>query len=85
MCAKHTVDNDLQPRDLCRGVDRLDAPDKDLQRALIGVERVVVAQGRLAGDAHQRALVASDHPCYPCLRFVGEGVDPSDNQRLSPP
>ena len=33
---------------------------------LPGVESVVVAQRRLAGDAHQRALVASDDPCYPC-------------------
>ena len=51
------ADDDLQPRDLGRRVDRLDPPDEDLQRALVGVERVVVAERRLARDAQQRPLV----------------------------
>ena len=78
------ADDDLEPRDLGRRVDGLDPPDEDLERALVGVERIVVAEGGLAGDAQQRAFVAGDDLGYARMRIVGESVDPGDSQRANP-
>ena len=77
--------DDLEPRDLGRRVHGLDTPDEDLERALVGVERIVVAEGGLPGDAQQRAFVAGDDLAYACMRISGESVDPGDSQLQTPP
>jgi hypothetical protein len=60
MCAKDTANNDFQPRHLRGRIDRVHAADEDLERALVGVQSVVVAERRLTGDPQQRALVLGD-------------------------
>jgi hypothetical protein len=76
MCAKHTPDNDLQPRDLRRRIDRRNPPDEDLERALVGVQRIVLAERELARDPQQRPLVAPDDRGHAGVRIV-DSLHPS--------
>ncbi len=78
------ADDDLEPCDLGRAIHGVDPPDEDLQRALVGVERVVVTQRGLTGDAQQRPFVTSDDLGYARMRLIGECVDPCDSQRRYP-
>ena len=71
-------DDDFQPPELGGRVDGVDPPDEDLQRSLVGVERVVVAQRGLTSHAQESALVARRDCCYADPRVAGDTVDLCD-------
>ena len=55
------LDDHLQPRDLGLRKHAVRAPEEDLQRALVGVERVVVAEGPVVGRLQERSAVLGHH------------------------
>ena len=63
--------DDLEPRELGRRVERVDAAHVDLERALDGVVGVVGAERVVAGDAQEQVAVAGDDRRDP-LVWVGE-------------
>ncbi len=74
---KSTDDHDLQPRELGRGVERVDAAHVDLERALDRVLGVVGAQRELARDPLEQVAVAGDDRCDPLVRVDERSSWPS--------
>src|SRR4051794_26341856 len=69
-----TDDHDAYKRALGRGLDRLEPAEVDLERVLVGVERVVLTQRELVRDAEQRWAVARDQRFDAPSRLVRLGM-----------
>jgi hypothetical protein len=71
------LDHDPQPRTLGRAVDAVQPPQVDLERALVGVERVVMAEREVVRRAQQRPAVLCHHRRDASLRILDPERRPS--------
>ena len=68
------LDDDFHPRELGRGVERVDAAHVDLERALDGVVGVVRAERELACDAQEQVAVAGEDGRDPLVGVGGRAA-----------
>ena len=80
------LDDHLQPRQLGLRQHAVGAPQEDLERALVGVERVVVAEREVVGRPQQRPAVLGHHRRDAILRIRDPerrpSLHPSCSQRV---